>query len=110
MIMILYDSKLVILQGVQFGAPEPSPARTPIEELAGNAQRILDIFAANGYAIKVQLVVWCRRDHSSVLCCFADLPPQISFFAQEGSPYSVQSLHCSNYVSSLNAHSKRCKD
>jgi hypothetical protein len=47
----------VILQGVQFGAPEPSPARTPIEELAGNAQRILDIFAANGYAIKVLLVV-----------------------------------------------------
>lgn len=51
------DDELVILQGVQFGAPEPSPARTPIEELAGNAQRILDIFAANGYAIKVLLVV-----------------------------------------------------
>lgn len=43
----------LVPQGVQFGAPQPSPTRTPIAELAGNAQRILDIFAANGYAIKV---------------------------------------------------------
>lgn len=41
------------LQGVNFGAPRPAEPRTPIQELAGNAQRILDIFTANGYAIKV---------------------------------------------------------
>ena len=42
-------------QGLDFGAPPPLPARTPIQALAGNAQRILDIFTANGYALKVLL-------------------------------------------------------
>ncbi|KAK9902243.1 hypothetical protein WJX75_009231 [Coccomyxa subellipsoidea] len=52
---MIYNGLLTGFRGVQFGAPEPSPARTPIEELAGNAQRILDIFAANGYAIKATI-------------------------------------------------------
>lgn len=46
-------NEATVMQGVQFGAPRPSPAHTPIEKLAGSVQQILDIFLANGYAIKV---------------------------------------------------------
>ena len=41
------------LQGREFNAPGPAPRHTPIEELARSAQQLLDIFASNGYALKV---------------------------------------------------------
>ena len=40
-------------QGQEFGAPAPLEPRTPIQDIARNAQQILDIFTANGYALKV---------------------------------------------------------
>ncbi|CAL8465945.1 g5481 [Coccomyxa elongata] len=49
---LIYDGLCNGFRGVNFGAPGPAEPRTPIQELAGNAQRILDIFTANGYAIK----------------------------------------------------------
>lgn len=39
----------------KFGAPAPLEPRTPIQDIARNAQQILDIFTANGYALKVNL-------------------------------------------------------
>ena len=41
------------LQGQNFGAPAPLEPRTPIRDIAANAQLILDIFTAHGYALKV---------------------------------------------------------
>ena len=43
----------VLPQGREFNAPGPAPRHTPIEELARGAQQLLDIFASNGYALKV---------------------------------------------------------
>ena len=40
------------------GAPAPLEPRTPIQDIARNAQQILDIFTANGYALKVRLCVF----------------------------------------------------
>jgi hypothetical protein len=48
------------VQGVRFGAPAPAPAHAPIAELAQAAQALLDVFVANGYALKARVPVLAR--------------------------------------------------
>ena len=41
------------MQGESFNAPEPCPAGASLPELVNCVQQLLDVFVANGFAIKV---------------------------------------------------------
>ncbi|CAL5223952.1 g6555 [Coccomyxa viridis] len=51
----IYDGLRNGFRGQEFGAPAPLEPRTPIQDIAKNAQQILDIFTANGYALKASI-------------------------------------------------------
>ena len=55
-------------QGQDFGAPAPLEPRTPIKDIAANAQLILDIFTSHGYALKVDLDIRCSPLHPVSAC------------------------------------------
>ncbi|CAK0738295.1 hypothetical protein CVIRNUC_001022 [Coccomyxa viridis] len=51
----IYDGLRNGFRGQGFGAPAPLEPRTPLQDITRNAQQILDIFAANGYALKATI-------------------------------------------------------
>ena len=48
------DSFGLAMQGETFNAPEPCPAGATLPELVSCVQGLLDVFVANGFAIKVR--------------------------------------------------------
>ena len=48
-----------VVQGEEFGGPPPRAAGASLDELAGDAQKILSIMVDRGYAIKVAASSCC---------------------------------------------------
>ena len=68
------------IQGMQFDAPAPAPRHTPIAELAQSAQRLLNVFVANGYALKVLAATFLSRGVALLILILAEHHPSMQLF------------------------------
>lgn len=58
-------------QGQSFGGPAAMPPGTPLSEVLGGVQELLDVMVAQGYALGVSgciVFYWCALHHQHAVC------------------------------------------